>query len=299
MSPDCDIYCYHQGQKVMVGCMNTMLICQAVSSVVGRVKIGRTTNKVMWHCQTHQGFIAQLPSMARQVSRALLQKWGKEHGKAPVLCCYSQCKLAIWHTGSQVSHRTKTLPGLLPALTDNLWTLWQMHKQQLGRVKTCKSVFSMSCLGWDMSPEGQGPKISWAHLKWSLKGCHGTCDSKSCNLCWCLLWNKYLLYHTCSRVAGNPQCQPQNNCHAQPAEHPSSSACYEMMPISFFFTLLYICWLIPCHVIVMWSHSDSLYLWQLLFRHVYCSVTHCPGWLHCPCDVYCSRDSIVLHYYKY
>ena len=53
MSPDCDIYCCHQGQKVMVGCMNTMLICQAVSSVVGRVKIGRTAKKVMWHCQTH------------------------------------------------------------------------------------------------------------------------------------------------------------------------------------------------------------------------------------------------------
>ena len=82
MSPDCDIYCCHQAQKVMVGCMNTMLICQAVSTVVGRVKIGRTINKVMWHCQTHPGFIAQLPSMARQVSRALLQKWGKEHGKA-------------------------------------------------------------------------------------------------------------------------------------------------------------------------------------------------------------------------
>ena len=44
---------------------------------------------------------------------------------------YSQCKLVNLHTGSQASHRTKTLPGPLPALTDNLWILWQMHKQQL------------------------------------------------------------------------------------------------------------------------------------------------------------------------
>ena len=140
-----------------------------------------------------QGYVA-LPDSSRVYSTAAQHgeagvkgtsaEMGQRTWESPVLCCYSQCKLAIWHTGSQASHRTKTLPGLLPALTDNLWTLWQMHKQQLGRVKTCKSVFSMSCLGWDVSPEGQGPKISWAHLKWSLKGCHGTCDSKSCNHCW-------------------------------------------------------------------------------------------------------------------
>ena len=32
-----------------------------------------------------------------------------------------------------------------------------------------------------------------------------------------------------------------------------------------------------CHVIIMWSHCDSLFLWHVLFCHVYCSVTHCPG----------------------
>ena len=72
--------------------------------------------------------------------------------------------------------------------------------------------------------------------------------------------------------------------------------CYEMTPISFLFTFTL---LFSCHVIVMWSHSDSLFLWRLLFHHIYCSVTHCPGWLYCPCDGYCSCDSIVLIYYKY
>ena len=54
-----------------------------------------------------------------------------------------------------------------------------------------------------------------------------------------------------------------------------------------------------CHVIVMWSLCDLLFLWCSLFCNIYCSVTYCPGWLHCPCDSYCSCDSIVLIYYKY
>ena len=82
------------------------------------------------------------------------------------------------------------------------------------------------------------------------------------------------------------------------AKDMENAQCYETTPISFlYFTLPR--WLISCHVIVMWSHSDSLYLWRLLFCHVYCSVTHCLGWLYCPSDVYCSCDSIVLLYYKY
>ena len=72
--------------------------------------------------------------------------------------------------------------------------------------------------------------------------------------------------------------------------------CYELTPIFF---LLYFLYSFSCHVIVMWSLCDLLFLWCLLFCNIYCSVTHCPGWLHCPCDVHCSCDSIVLIYYKY
>ena len=66
---------------------------------------------------------------------------------------------------------------------------------------------------------------------------------------------------------------------------------------SFYFTLpsltLFVMWL-------SWDHiMTQLFLWRLLFCHIYCSVTHCPGWLYCPCDAYCSCDSIVLFYYKY
>ena len=72
--------------------------------------------------------------------------------------------------------------------------------------------------------------------------------------------------------------------------------CYELT-LPFYFTLLSL--LFFCHVIIMWSFCDLLFLWHLLFCNVYCSVTHCPGWLYCPCDAYCSWDSIVLIYYKY
>ena len=47
---------------------------------------------------------------------------------------------------------------------------------------------------------------------------------------------------------------------------------------------------LSCHVIIMWSLCDLLFLWRSLFCNVYCSVTYCPGWLHCPCDAYCSCD---------
>ena len=41
--------------------------------------------------------------------------------------------------------------------------------------------------------------------------------------------------------------------------------CYEMTPIFF---LLYFTYFTSCHVSVMWPHCDSLFLWQLLFRHI-------------------------------
>ena len=100
----------------------------------------------------------------------------------------------------------------------------------------------------------------------------------------------------------------------------TQSVCYEWTLISSSFTslqvlichviLTFLCeslWLIFCFFtqVIMTHYHESLWLlfmtpfWLTMTHYESCTVTYCPGWLCCPCDIYCLCDSIVLFYYKY